>query len=419
MRKLVLMRGQDWLQAAAEAGSLAVAAGPLADIGVERSTWLPDAPIPLSFDVDRALAPETLQEEPGGFLVEIEVEDEEAAEEELRAKLGDDFGAVFSNPEIGLTPPICPNAAIGTAADVQLSTNLGPVHGAGHTGGGVRVAIVDEGVSGASVNVVGGWTPRAGVAPGTAHPNSHGTMCALDVTIAAPHAMVFDFPILSIRQGMIGLLSDAIRAFAELLAFLLNNPGPRVVSNSWAMFSRATDAPAGNPQNYSRNPAHPFNLITTALAQAGADVIFASGNCGATCPDQRCGTGDTGPGNSIFGANSHSEVLTVGAVTVHHDLLGYSSQGPGTLSSDKPDVTAPSHFNFPGAALPVHAGTSAACPVAAGIVAALRSKPSARGVAPAAIRDAVRQTASHPAGTGWDGDFGHGVIDAGRAWAQL
>ncbi len=153
-------------------------------------------------------------------------------------------------------------------------------------------------------------------------------MCALDVTIAAPHAMIFDYPILSIHQNMIGLLSDAIRAFAELLQFVLNNPGPLVVSNSWAMFSRATDAPPGNPQNYSANPAHPFNLITSALTQSGADVLFASGNCGAACPDGRCGSGDTGPGNSIFGANSQPDVLSVGAVTVQGTLLGYSSQGP-------------------------------------------------------------------------------------------
>ncbi len=82
-------------------------------------------------------------------------------------------------------------------------------------------------------------------------------------------------------------------------------------------------------------------------------------------------------------------------------------------------MTAPSHFHFPGAALPVHAGTSAACPVVAGVVAALRSKPSARPATPAAIRDALRATARNPAGGGWNPDFGHGIVDAGAAWAQV
>ncbi len=172
MRKIVLMKGQDWLREAAEVGSLAVATEPLADLGMEHSRWLPDAPVELSFAFERALAPDNLAEESSGYLLDIEVEDEETAEAELRDRLGDDFGAIFSNPEIGLTQPVCPQGAVGYAADVQAAINLAPVHAAGHTGTGVRVAIVDEGINGASVGVVGGWTPRAGVAPGTAAPNS-------------------------------------------------------------------------------------------------------------------------------------------------------------------------------------------------------------------------------------------------------
>ena len=67
-------------------------------------------------------------------------------------------------------------------------------------------------------------------------------------------------------------------------------------------------------------------------------------------------------------------------------------------------------------------GVSAACPVAAGCVAALRTsnkvKPNA--VKPAALFKKLRDTARKPGGggSGWTPDFGHGIIDpvaAGRA----
>src|SRR5207249_1064073 len=133
-------------------------------------------------------------------------------------------------------------------------------------------------------------------------------------------------------------------AFADLVERVSAAPGRWVVNNSWGLFDRASDAPVGSPENYSANPDHPFNQVTGALVAAGADVFFAAGNCGADCPDGRCGAGDTGPGASIHGANSHPDVVTVAAVTVTDRRLGYSSQGPGALYSRKPDLAGFSHF---------------------------------------------------------------------------
>src|SRR3989449_5849847 len=98
---------------------------------------------------------------------------------------------------------------------------------------------------------------------------------------------------------------------------------------------------------------------------------WSSDVCSSDLPDPRCGKGDTGPGASIHGANSHPDVFTVAAVTVTDRRLGYSSQGPGALYSRKPDLAGFSHFKGSGI-YPVDGGTSAASPVAAGVAAAPR-----------------------------------------------
>ena len=190
------------------------------------------------------------------------------------------------------------------------------------------------------------------------------------------------------------------------------------MNNSWGLFDRASDAPIGSPENYSANPDHPFNQITGALVAAGADVFFAAGNCGADCPDGRCGAGDTGPGASIHGANSHPDVVTVAAVTVTDRRLGYSSQGPGALYSRKPDLAGFSHFKGSGI-FPADGGTSAASPVAAGVAAALRQRFDTGRLAPAQLKGLLQRTARDLRGDGWDYDLGYGVIDAAAALKAL
>jgi hypothetical protein len=243
-------------------------------------------------------------------------------------------------------------------------------------------------------------------------------MVAFDAGLAAPDSLIYDYALLQSPGGgqWVAFLSDAIRAFAEIMVFILQHPGPIVVVNSWGLFDRSGDAPEGNPQNYSANPVHPFNQVSAALVGSGADVFFAAGNCGAACPDGRCGPDDTGPGNSIHGANSHADVLTVAAVTVERDLLGYSSEGPGDLDANKPDFASFSHFHGSGV-WPVDGGTSAACPVAAGVAAALRSSPSIRDIPPGQLKTAM--LAGGDGGGVWNAQTGRGVLNAGAALAAL
>jgi hypothetical protein len=264
------------------------------------------------------------------------------------------------------------------------------------------------------------WTPPGVPQTPGAYPVDHGTMCAFDALIAAPKATLLDFPILRSQTPggsvMSGFLSDALLAYAFLHA-AINKPGWKykglVINNSWGMYHPSWDFPAGHPGRYSDNPNHPFNIIVGTLARAGVDILFAAGNCGKNCPDGRC---QGVVKHTITGANAHPDVLTLAAcdTTAKEDRLGYSSQGPAIpgMGAAKPDITAHSHFRGSeafGTGTP-DSGTSAACPVAAGCVAAIRTRLPSGKTAPAQLFQALRGSAAQKTGANAKNDFGAGII---------
>jgi len=191
--------------------------------------------------------------------------------------------------------------------------------------------------------------------------------------------------------------------------------------NPWGIFDRATEYPKGH---YTENPS-PFSRLVDMAVAENIDVVFAAGNCGQFCPDDRCGPRDNGPGHSIWGANSLQSVLTVGAVRSDSKWVGYSSQGPGQqlLGPNKPDLCAASQFCEDGDAFSINTGTSAACGMAAGVVAALRSRWSSATVSPGQLKAILNQTARKPPGLGSNNNLGHrlgnGVLDAKAAFDEL
>lgn len=326
---------------------------------------------------------------------------------------------------------ICPGSGpLGTDATVARLLCVPNLASRKMTGTGVALAVVDTGFNLNYLRAHGknprfdaarSWVPRPGLVPGNL-PVSHGTMCAFDALIAAPQVTLLDIAVLlSTRSGgsvMDGLLSDAVLAYSHLLrVFASRRPGDfhsMVVTNSWGMFNPSWDFPVGNPGNYSDNPNHPFNRIVATLARAGADILFAAGNCGKDCPDGRCGGIVNG---GIYGANSHPEVLSVGGVDVTKALVGYSTRGPGRLEKKKPDIASYTHFKGSGV-YAADGGTSAATPVAAGVVAAFRSvfrfQPGVPRTYPAAIRNVIRKTAEDRGPRGFDFDYGYGIINGCR-----
>jgi hypothetical protein len=209
---------------------------------------------------------------------------------------------------------------------------------------------------------------------------------------------------------MEGFLSDAVKAYGNLLELIASSGGgsmPLVVNNSWGMYHPSWDFPVGHPGNYSDNPEHPFNIIVESLEDAGADILFAAGNCGTECPDDRClGFID----RPIYGANSHPSVLCVAGVTLNKVRLGYSSKGPGRLDLNKPDICAYSHF-LGSEVYTADGGTSAACPVAAGVIAAVRSVHSPTEVTPAQLRNMLRRSCEDLSLAGFDYGHGYGLIN--------
>jgi hypothetical protein len=161
------------------------------------------------------------------------------------------------------------------------------------------------------------------------------------------------------------------------------------------------------------------------------DIIFCGNNCGN---DRNC-AGDCASGTClsktdqmIMGANTYEEVLTVGGCDTNDRMVGSSSRGPSIagMYHDKPDLVAYTHFlgsKTVGMDVP-DTGVSAACPVAAGCVAALRTrfKPSgATPVTPRRMFQRLRDTAYMPAwgNPPWTADFGYGIIRPLAAYQAL
>jgi subtilisin family serine protease len=381
------------------------------------------------FDTEESFSLDTTPES-STYLVRGQMADDPDASYNA-AMANPEIVAIYSDPQIEVCA-VCPGSPpLGTEADVARLAGVPQLAARQMNGSGVLVAIVDTGINMAYLRSRGknpnfdaarSWVPRAGLTPGSL-PVGHGTMCAYDVTIAAPRCTLLDIALLlSNRTGgsiMEGLLSDAVLAYSHLLRVQLapRRPGESrslVVNNSWGMFRQSWDYPVGHPGNYSNNPSHPFNRIVGTLERAGADILFAAGNCGRACPDGRC-AGITNAG--IFGANSHPQVLSVAGVDVTKLVAGYSTAGPGRLSRFKPDIASYTHFRGSGV-YAADGGTSAATPVAAGVVAAFRTRfgfnaGDAR-TRPASIRNIVRRTAEDRGAIGFDFDYGWGIISGQR-----
>jgi|GEM_PF-350267 len=370
------------------------------------------------------------------YLMRAECEAGEA--ERIADELLAQDGVIGVFADVAIEPClICPGSPpLGDHHTVERLLCTDALHRAGATGEGVLVAIVDTGINLARLAAKGkhpafdatrSWVPRAGLVPGNL-PVGHGTMCAFDVCIAAPKCTLLDIALLqSTATGatrMEGFLSDAVRAYNHLITVMRapRRPGETrslVVNNSWGMFHPSWDFPLGHPGNYSDNPNHPFNRIVATLASHGADILFAAGNCGSDCPDGRCQGVTT---NAIYGANSHPEVLSVAGGDTGKTRVGYSSKGPGRLARNKPDISGYTHFSGSGV-YAADGGTSAACPVVAGVVAAIRTKrPFIAGNparTPAAIRSLVTGTAEDLGSSGYDFLHGFGVVNGCAIARQL
>lgn len=338
----------------------------------------------------------------------------------------DEIKGVYVDPQI-IKPfgSVCPDGSIGSDKDVQKRLS-DPLHTSDLTGEDVDLAVVDTGVNvqylrdqmtfdEVTFDKDRSWSPRD-LTPGEMEV-SHGTMVAYDALLVSPDATLIDVPLLSHPDlnSHRSLLSEAILAFDHLVSLIEENKSGKgnpslVVNNSWGLY-RTTDRIM---EHYVKNPDHPFNRMVEYLESKGADICFAAGNCGS----EACGAGGRCEryGRTIYGANGHSKVTTVGACTVEHDFIEYSSRGPGYLNARrKPDVCGYSHFKGSGV-FSADTGTSAASPVIAGTLASMRSErplgsETDGSDSPEALRSILRKTARDQGPAGFDTDWGYGIVN--------
>ena len=364
---------------------------------------------------------------------------------------------IHANPVIGgllALPPCLPTCGtsqyVGTTQDVRDRLDVATLNSKGLDGAQVALAIADSGIYVPRLEQLLGealqakttvgldrshsWKPQGLVTQPGGHRVGHGTMCAYDALIAAPKATLLDLPMLVARP--VGDHHSTSMVDAALLAYLhlatiwwVTRPfDALVVSNSWGLFHPCLeDFPSGHPFRFSDNPNHVFHYLVQALAADGVDIIFCGNNCGdgSNCAGN-CASGAclSKTQNMIMGANAYEEVLTIGGCDTYDKIVGYSSRGPSIagMYQNKPDLVAYTHFlgSKTVRMFVPDTGVSAACPVAAGCVAALRTKVKPTSVKPRDLFTTLKNTARRPGGgaAGWKPDFGYGVIDpvaAGRA----
>jgi serine protease AprX len=287
----------------------------------------------------------------------------------------------------------------------------------GWRGQNIAVAVLDEGIAGSVYPVSGGFSRKGAQEPGTAAVNSHGSMCAADILVAAPWARLYDYPFLGIPRS-----GGALAMFQAVLDHRRLDGTPHITNNSWGFTGVPPREQFPNHEVHDLN--HPLHRKIREVVASGAPTFFAAGNCGQDCPSGNCHTSGIGPSRSIHAANSLEEVITIAAVNSRHERVGYSSQGPGMFASEKPDLAAYSHFfgNFgpgrpAGTDQPFDNGTSAASPVAAGVGALLLS--AFPDLDPVRLREALIAGATRVGSHAWDRDYGRGIINAGASYTHL
>ena len=303
----------------------------------------------------------------------------------------------------------------------NLDMNVQEVWKEGITGKGVSVTIVDDGVEKSHQDLVQNYDPRASydvvnddMDPSPAYnffdSNRHGTRCAGEVAATANNShcavgVAYDAGIGGIRL-LGGLINDAKEA--KSLGF--NNQHIDIYTSSWG------------PNDDGKTVEGPRKLATQALRQGitkgrngkGNIFVWASGNGGRDHDNCNCD-----------GYTGSPWTISISAASENGLAPWYSEKCSGTLatayssgsSEEGQVVTTDLHDRCTTS----HTGTSAAAPLAAGIIAlVLQANPELtwRDVQHLTVRCAhnanLKSTdwSQNAAGREYSHSFGYGLMDA-------
>jgi subtilisin family serine protease len=276
----------------------------------------------------------------------------------------------------------------------------------------VVVAVIDDGVEahedletgGGASRVLSGFTPATGGNGAPLSGGAHGQSCTgiiaashngIGVQGVAPNVQIL--PINIFAGG------ETTQDLADAFTYAKNN-GADVISNSWGYVSSCG-------LNYSNLTSAINDAASNGRGGLGCAIAFSSGNGYGTCVS--------------YPAYLPS-VLAVGAITNQGNLSAYSNQGPnldivapsnaapgqagaGVRTTDRMGFSGYSSGNYTNG----FGGTSAACPVVAGVAALVVSEnPGASG---SAIHGILTSTATDMGTPGFDNTFGFGRVNAAAA----
>ncbi len=266
------------------------------------------------------------------------------------------------------------------------------VFGAGNTGAGVKVAVIDSGIDYTHPDLAANYAGGYNFVAGTASPmddNGHGThvsgtIAAINNTIgvvgAAPGVSLYALKVLDASGG--GYFSDVIAA----LQWCVDN-NMRIASMSFG----ATGNP-GTPVQAACDSAYAANVL----------LVAAAGNSG----------NGSGSGDNVCYPAKYSSVIAVTATDSSNVRASFSSTG-STAELAAPGVSVQS--TVPGGGYSSSwSGTSMACPHVSGVAALV----IASGVTSAsAVRTRLQQTAVDLGASGRDPLYGYGLVNAVSAVA--
>ncbi|MEL6675322.1 MAG: S8 family serine peptidase, partial [Bacteroidota bacterium] len=280
----------------------------------------------------------------------------------------------------------------------------------------ITVCVIDDGVedhedlndSGGTSRLIGGYTPLTGGngTPGTG--GDHGEACA--GIIAASHNGLG-------VQGLapeVRLLAVNIFAGSESSTDIANgitwakNNGADVMSNSWGYTSCTA--------NFSVLTNAINDAVNTGRGGLGCVVIFASGNGYKTCVDYPAylssviAVGAFGNDGIISDYSNEGSALDIVAPSNDVSAQGFLS-GAGVRTIDRMGSAGYASGNYTN----TFGGTSAACPVVAGVAALVLSVDAS--LTDAQVKNILYTTAIDMGASGFDNTYANGRVNAGAAVA--
>lgn len=310
--------------------------------------------------------------------------------------------AVLVGPSVrpaGAAPSCGPVVADPLAEEPWALTRLRPdLAWPLSTGAGVRVAVIDSGVSAEHATLSGKVLPGRDLVDtagdGTCDENGHGTLIA--GIIAGREATSGGFRFYGVAPGAtivpVRVLRDQQRAFGDELSGLVATAIRHAVDNARAgviNLSLTTD------------PTPELEAAVRHAHDRGVVVVAAAGN---------------GGDGAVQYPAAYPDVIAVGGVDTGDKHVGSSSTGAFVdVAAPGDRISGPSPRGG-GYLYTTDGGTSFAAAYVTGVAALIRAYDPA--LPPSGVADRIMTTADHPAGLR-DAEVGHGVVNPARAVGAL